>query len=82
MTDSKLTRRALPPVIYGPLHRVEHIMGMPIGIEVHDPDLPTEVLEAAFAWFRWVDATFSTYRAESEISRLNRGGLTDFLGPG
>ena len=26
-----------------------------------------------FAWLRWVDATFSTYRADSEICRLDRG---------
>jgi thiamine biosynthesis lipoprotein len=26
-----------------------------------------------FAWLRWVDATFSTYRPDSEISRLARG---------
>ena len=28
-----------------------------------------------FAWLRWVDATFSTYRADSEICRLERGEL-------
>lgn len=63
------------PEIYGPLDRVEHIMGMPIGIEVHDPDVAPEALDAAFDWFRWVDAAFSTYRADSEISRLNREEL-------
>jgi FAD:protein FMN transferase len=30
-----------------------------------------------FAWLRWVDATFSTYRRDSEISRLDRGELDD-----
>lgn len=29
----------------------------------------------AFAWLHWVDATFSTYRWDSEISRLERGDL-------
>lgn len=67
---------APPPVIYGSLDRVEHIMGMPIGIEIHDPEIDPQTLDAAFAWFRWVDATFSTYKADSEISRLNRGELT------
>jgi thiamine biosynthesis lipoprotein len=61
--------------IYGPLHRVEHIMGMPVGIEVVDSDVAPAALDAAFDWFRWVDATFSTYKPESEISRLNRGEL-------
>lgn len=65
-----------PPEIHGPLDRVEHIMGMPIGIEIHDPDVDPQALDVAFEWFRWVDATFSTYKADSEISRLNRGELT------
>jgi thiamine biosynthesis lipoprotein len=44
-------------------------MGMPVGIEVRgDADL-----DPAFAWLRWVDATFSTHRADSEIARLARG---------
>lgn len=58
------------------LDRVEHIMGMPIGIDVRDPDVDPAALDQAFDWLRRVDATFSTYRAGSEISRLNRGELT------
>jgi thiamine biosynthesis lipoprotein len=42
-------------------------MGMPVRVSGE--------IDAArvFAWLRWVDATFSTYRADSEISRLARG---------
>lgn len=58
------------------LDRVEHVMGMPIGVEVRDPDVDPVALDRAFDWLRWVDATFSTYKANSEISRLNRGELT------
>jgi FAD:protein FMN transferase len=52
---------------------VRHIMGMPIGI-----DLPADGIdvEPAFAWLREVDAIFSPYRDDSEISRLDRGELT------
>jgi len=57
-------------------HRVEQIMGMPIGIDVRDVDVAPEVLDQVFDWFRWVDSTFSAYRLESEISRLNSGTLT------
>ena len=55
---------------------VRHIMGMPIGIDVRGPGVD---IEAAFAWLSQVDATFSTYRADSAISRLDRGviGLAD-----
>jgi len=53
-------------------------MGMPIGIDVaNGPDVDVDVdVEPAFAWLRQVDATFSTYRADSDISRLGRGELT------
>lgn len=60
----------------GGLYRVEHIMGMPIGIDLRDPEIAPEVLDRAFDWFRWVDSTFSTYLPDSEISRINRGLLT------
>ena len=49
-------------------------MGMPIGIDVRDASGVD--VEPAFAWLREVDATFSTYRDDSEISRLDRGELT------
>lgn len=55
--------------------RVEHIMGMPIIIDVRDPDVAPGALDQAFDWLRSVDAMFSTYKPESEISRLNRGEL-------
>jgi thiamine biosynthesis lipoprotein len=53
-------------------HEVRHIMGMPIGIDVRGAGVD---LEPAFAWLRQVDATFSTYREDSEISRIDRGEL-------
>src|SRR3954453_10048487 len=49
---------------------VRDIMGMPIGIDVGDDGVD---VEPAFAWLREVDATFSTYRDDSDISRLDRG---------
>jgi thiamine biosynthesis lipoprotein len=52
------------------VHRVEQIMGMPIVVEVRSGDAP---FEEVFAWFRRVDDTFSTYKPESEISRVARG---------
>ena len=58
------------------VHWVADIMGMPIGIDMRDEHVDPVALDDAFDWFRWVDATFSTYRPESEISRINRGELT------
>jgi thiamine biosynthesis lipoprotein len=57
------------------LCRVERAMGIPVGIDVRDPGVDTAALDRAFAWLRWVDATFSTYRPDSAISRLSAGTL-------
>jgi FAD:protein FMN transferase len=55
--------------------RVEQIMGMPILVEVRDDGFDAAVLDDVFDWFHWVEATFSTYKDDSEISRLGRGEL-------
>ncbi|MEA2324495.1 MAG: FAD:protein transferase [Solirubrobacteraceae bacterium] len=55
--------------------RVEHVMGIPVGIEVRDGGIAPSVVERAFARLRWVDETFSTHRADSEVSRLDAGTL-------
>jgi thiamine biosynthesis lipoprotein len=61
------------PTVPG-LRRVEHVMGMPIVVDVRDEGGDTAV-EELFAWLCRVDAMFSTYRNHSEISRLDRGEL-------
>jgi thiamine biosynthesis lipoprotein len=50
-------------------------MGMPIGIDLCDTRVPEQAFDRAFQWLRFVDRTFSTYRDDSEISRINRGDL-------
>ncbi len=60
------------------LVRVEQIMGMPIsvhlaGTEPFDDVTTTAALDAFFDQLRWVDATFSTSRADSVLSGLGRG---------
>ena len=57
------------------MHRVEYVMGMPIVVDVRDPDVDDAVLDRVFDWFRFVDETFSTYKDDSEISRIDRGEL-------
>jgi len=54
---------------------VEHIMGMPVTVDVRDEELDESVLEQMFDSLRLADATFSTYKEDSEISRMNRGEL-------
>ncbi|MDE3191643.1 MAG: FAD:protein FMN transferase [Acidobacteriota bacterium] len=53
------------------MHRVEHIMGMPIVVEVRDGEVPEDV----FDWFRRVDEVFSTFKDGSEVSRIRRHEL-------
>ena len=50
-------------------------MGMPIVLDVRD-DVDDDPAESVFDWLRWVDDTFSTYKEDSEITRINRGELT------
>jgi thiamine biosynthesis lipoprotein len=57
------------------LRRVEQIMGLPIVIDVRDADAGEDLLDEAFDEFRAVDARFSTYRPDSEITRINLGEL-------
>jgi FAD:protein FMN transferase len=56
------------------LRRVEQVMGMPVVVDVRDPVEPTAIDEV-FGWFHQVDARFSPYRDDSEVSRLGRGAL-------
>ncbi len=59
------------------LGRVEHVMGTAVGIRIRDAGVPIAALDDAFAWLRDVDRRFSTYRADSEISRIARGELPE-----
>jgi FAD:protein FMN transferase len=53
------------------------LMGMPITVEVRAPNVTQTDLDRVFDYFAYVDGTFSTYKLDSEISRLNRGELTE-----
>ena len=55
--------------------RSERVMGMRVRVDVRDPDADRSAIGDVFAWLRFVDATFSTYRPHSEISRIARGEL-------
>src|SRR5579862_8241553 len=58
------------------------IMGMPVTIEVAD-EAPADAIEEAFAHFDAVDARFSLYKRDSEISAINAGriGLGEVSAP-
>jgi thiamine biosynthesis lipoprotein len=73
MTASATDRRSRT------LH-VEHCMGTVFTIDVRDPGPSDDAVAGAIAevvaWLHRVDAVFSTYRADSDISRIRRGQLT------
>jgi FAD:protein FMN transferase len=57
----------------GGARRVEQVMGMPVTVEVADPEVAAAALEDAFVDFAMLDRVFSPFREDSAISRLNRG---------
>jgi thiamine biosynthesis lipoprotein len=59
------------------LHRVEQIMGTAVVLDVRDRSVLPAALEEAFEYLRTVDRRFSTYRADSEVSRLIRGEIAE-----
>ncbi|HEV7977505.1 FAD:protein FMN transferase [Amycolatopsis sp.] len=48
---------------------VEHIMGLPISIDLRD-DVPSAA-EQAFDWLREADERFSPFKVDSEVSRFD-----------
>ena len=57
------------------MRRVEQIMGTAIILDVRDASVPQAALERAFEYLRGVDERFSTYKPDSEVSRMMRGEL-------
>jgi thiamine biosynthesis lipoprotein len=57
---------------------VEQVMGMPASLLLrgHSLDGVDAVVEAMYDELRRVDAVFSTYREDSDLSRIRRGELT------
>lgn len=59
---------------------VEHVMGMPVSLAVRGGLAETSAADGAWAetmaQLRWVDLVFSTWKADSYVSRLGRGEVT------
>ena len=61
-----------PPAVR--LHHAEHVMGTVFSFDI--PAAAAPVLPEVLSWLHWADATFSTYRDDSDVSRFGRGELT------
>lgn len=56
-------------------HVIE-VMGTVFTLDLRDPATDPAVIDAVTTDLRWVDAIFSTYKPDSQISRLAAGDLT------
>lgn len=54
---------------------VERCMGTVFTIDIRDPGDWSDAISAVVRWLHFVDATFSTFRVDSDISRIRRGEL-------
>jgi thiamine biosynthesis lipoprotein len=64
------TVMATPRIVH-----VEHCMGTVFTLDVRTPGDWSAAISEAVAWLHHVDAVFSTYRADSDISRIGRSEL-------
>ena len=51
------------------------LMGMPITVEIVDPQANEKTFEEVYGYFAHVDEKFSTYKPTSEITAINEGAL-------
>lgn len=68
-TSINLTSRSTPS------RRIEQCMGTVFSIDVRAPGCDPVAVDNAIGWLHWVDETFSTYKPDSQISRLARGDI-------
>lgn len=54
---------------------LEHCMGTVFSIDIRTPGTWTAAIDAVVDWLHFVDAAFSTYRDDSDISKMRRGEL-------
>ena len=58
------------------LRHAEQVMGTVVSFDVPSEAQDNGALAAAVRWLHWVDVTFTTYQAGSDVSRLGRGEVT------
>src|SRR5437764_14034768 len=57
-------------------NRVEQVMGLPISLDLRDDGDFDEAVDTVFEWFHEVDARFSPFKEDSEVSRYDRGEIS------
>jgi FAD:protein FMN transferase len=75
MTTARSTAEPRPAAPRpGRLRHAEPVMGTVVSLDI--PAAAAAVLPRVLRWLHWVDATFSPYRDDSDVSRFRRGELT------
>ncbi|MEO8438022.1 MAG: FAD:protein FMN transferase [Chloroflexota bacterium] len=59
------------------VRRVETVMGTTVSLDLREPLVAPAIIDDVFDHLHDIDERFSTYRANSEISRLIRGELSE-----
>ena len=59
------------------MQQTQDIMGMHITVEIQDGD-EDKGCGLVFDYLRYIDETFSTYKTESEVSKISRGELLEW----
>ena len=52
-------------------------MGMPVTVQIAEGNATEEDIQEVFAYLNYIDQKFSTYKKDSEISRINRGEINN-----
>src|SRR4051812_18359503 len=53
------------------------IMGMPVTVMITEERATKDSIDLVFDYLRYVDEKFSTYKEDSEISKINRGEIDE-----
>lgn len=53
------------------------LMDMPITVEVLDPEVKQQDIDEVFQYFTYIDNTFSMFKPDSEISKINQNQIAE-----
>lgn len=57
------------------MKQIQIIMGTPVAVEIVDKEAKQELFDEVFSYFKYVDQKFSTYKEDSEITKINKGQI-------
>ncbi len=59
------------------MKQIRVLMGMPISVEIIDPNATEKIFDDVYDYFKHIDEKFSTYKQTSEITAINEGKLPE-----